>query len=312
MSSMANRDGKVWLDGEIVDWRDTKIHVLTHTLHYGCGAFEGVRAYETDRGTAIFRLEEHTTRFFNSAKLLRMPMPFNREVVIEAQKAAVRANNLSSCYLRPLIWYGSDKMGVHPVGNQVHMMVAAWEWGAYLGEEGRTRGIRVKTSSFNRHHINVTLTQAKATSNYTNSIHACMEATMDGYDEALMLNTSGYVCEGSTENLFIIKDGVAYTPDSSCGALRGITRDSVMHICRDLKLDVVEKQITRDEVYTADEAFFTGTAAEVIPIRELDRIEIGNGSHTGTCGPVTRSIQEAYSDIVRGRNERYCHWLSYV
>jgi branched-chain amino acid aminotransferase len=206
--------------------------------------------------------------------------------------------------------YGAS--GMVPFDSPIEVYLPCWPWGAYLGEEGRTRGIRVKTSSFNRHHINVTLTQAKATSNYTNSIHACMEATMDGYDEALMLNTSGYVCEGSTENLFILKDGVAYTPDSSCGALRGITRDSIMHICRDLKLDVVEKQITRDEVYTADEAFFTGTAAEVIPIRELDRIEIGTGSHAGTRGTMTKTIQDAYADIVRGRNEQYCHWLSYV
>ena len=306
--SMADRDGKIWMDGQLVEWRDAKIHVLTHTLHYGCGAFEGVRAYNTVNGTAIFRLDDHTERLFNSSKILRMKLPFSKEELNEAQKAVVRANKLESCYLRPLTWIGDKKLGVSPKGNDIHVMVAAWAWGAYLGEDGMARGIRVKTSSYARHHVNITMTQAKAVSNYTNSILANTEATDDGYDEALLLDTAGFVSEGSGENVFIIKDGVVYTPDLSAGALKGITRDTVFHICRDLGLEVVQKRITRDEVYIADEAFFTGTAAEVTPIRELDRIEIG----AGTRGPITEKIQSAFFDIVNGRNPKYAHWLSLV
>ena len=306
--SMADRDGKIWMDGQMVDWREAKIHVLTHTLHYGCGAFEGVRAYKTADGTAIFRLQEHTERLFNSAKILRMKIPFSKEEVIEAQKAVVRENQLESCYLRPLSWIGDRKLGVSPKGNEIHLMVAAWAWGAYLGEEGMTRGIRVKTSSYTRHHVNITMTQAKAVSNYTNSILANTEALDDGYDEALLLDASGFVSEGSGENVFIIKGGVVYTPDLSAGALNGITRNTIMHICKDLGLELVQKRITRDEVYIADEAFFTGTAAEVTPIRELDRIEIGCGSR----GPITEKIQAAFFDIVNGRNPKYAHWLSRV
>ncbi|QDL39434.1 branched-chain amino acid transaminase [Rhodoferax sediminis] len=307
-SSMADRDGKIWMDGEMVNWRDAKIHVLTHTLHYGCGAFEGVRAYNTVGGTAIFRLEEHTERLLNSCKILRMKVPFSKEALNEAQKAVVRENKLESCYLRPLTWIGDKKLGVSPKGNDIHVMVAAWAWGAYLGEEGMTRGIRVKTSSYTRHHVNITMTQAKAVSNYTNSILANTEATDDGYDEALLLDASGFVSEGSGENVFIVKGGVVYTPDLSAGALNGITRNTVSHICKDLGLELVQKRITRDEVYISDEAFFTGTAAEVTPIRELDRIEIGSGSR----GPITEKIQSAFFDIVNGRNPKYAHWLSKV
>ena len=285
--SMADRDGKIWMDGQMVDWRDAKIHVLSHTLHYGCGAFDGVRAYNTAQGTAIFRLEEHTERLFNSAKILRMKIPFTKEEVNEAQKAVVRENKLESCYLRPLTWIGSQKLGVSPKGNQIHLMVAAWAWGAYLGEEGMQRGIRVKTSSYTRHH---------------------MEALDDGYDEALLLDSSGFVSEGAGENIFVIKNGVIYTPDLSAGALNGITRNTVFHIAKDLGLEIVQKRITRDEVYIADEAFFTGTAAEVTPIRELDRIEIGAGSR----GPITEKIQSAFFDIVNGRNPQYAHWLTRV
>ncbi len=306
--SMADRDGKIWMDGRMVEWRDAKIHVLSHTLHYGCGAFEGVRAYNTAGGTAIFRLAEHTERLFNSAKILRMKIPFSQEEVIEAQKAVVRDNQLESCYLRPLTWIGSQKLGVSPKGNQIHIMVAAWAWGAYLGEEGMKRGIRVKTSSYTRHHVNITMTQAKAVSNYTNSILANMEALDDGYDEALLLDASGFVSEGAGENIFVVKGGVVYTPDLSAGALNGITRNTVLHICKDLGLELVQKRITRDEVYIADEAFFTGTAAEVTPIRELDRVEIGSGAR----GPVTEKIQSAFFDIVNGRNPKYAHWLSKV
>jgi branched-chain amino acid aminotransferase len=306
--SMADRDGKIWMDGEMVEWRNAKIHVLTHTLHYGCGAFEGVRAYNTVNGTAIFRLQEHTERLFNSAKILRMNIPFSKEQVAQVQRDVVRANKLESCYIRPLTWIGSQKLGVSPKGNQIHLMVAAWAWGAYLGEEGMQRGIRVKTSSYTRHHVNITMTQAKAVSNYTNSIMANMEALDDGYDEALLLDSAGFVSEGAGENVFVVKGGVVYTPDLSAGALNGITRNTVLHICKDLGIELVQKRITRDEIYIADEAFFTGTAAEVTPIRELDRIEIGAGSR----GPVTAQIQSAFFDIVNGRNPKYAHWLTKV
>ena len=292
----------------MVDWRDAKIHVLSHTLHYGCGAFEGVRAYKTAKGTAIFRLREHTERLFNSAKILRMKIPFTLQQVMDAQCAVVRENNLESGYLRPLTWIGSEKLGVSPKGNTIHLMVAAWTWGAYLGDEGLKRGIRVKISSYTRHHVNITMTQAKAVSNYTNSILANMEATDDGYDEAMLLDASGFVSEGAGENLFIIKNGVVYTPDLSAGALNGITRNTIFSICKDLGLEVKEKRITRDEVYICDEAFFTGTAAEVTPIRELDRIELGAGSR----GPITEKIQAAFFDIVNGRNPKYAEWLTLV
>ncbi|MCC7152422.1 MAG: branched-chain amino acid transaminase [Rubrivivax sp.] len=306
--SMSDRDGKIWMDGKLVEWRDARIHVLTHTLHYGCGAFEGVRAYNTAAGTAIFRLREHTERLFNSAKILRMRIPYSLEEVMQAQLDVVKANRLESCYLRPLTWIGDQKLGVSPKGNTIHLMIAAWSWGAYLGEEGLRRGIRVKTSSYTRHHVNITMTQAKAVSNYSNSILANMEATEDGYDEALLLDSAGFVSEGAGENVFVVKGGVVYTPDLSAGALNGITRNTVFAICADLGLKVVEKRITRDEVYIADEAFFTGTAAEVTPIRELDRLQIGIGER----GPVTEKIQAAFFDIVGGRNPKYAAWLAKV
>ena len=306
--SLSDRDGKIWIDGELVDWREAKIHVLTHTLHYGCGVFEGVRAYDTVDGPAVFRLQEHTERLFNSAKILRMKIPFTQEEVNEAHRTVVRENGLKSGYIRPLSWIGSEKLGVSPRGNTIHMMVAAWSWGAYLGDEGMARGIRVKTSSYTRHHVNITMTQAKAVSNYTNSILANMEALDDGYDEALLLDASGFVSEGAGENVFVVKKGVIYTPDLSAGALNGITRNTILHIAADLGIEVVQKRITRDEVYIADEAFFTGTAAEVTPIRELDRVEIGTGSR----GPVTEKVQKAFFDIVNGRNPKYAHWLTKV
>jgi branched-chain amino acid aminotransferase len=306
---MSDRDGKIWMDGQLVEWRDAKIHVLTHTLHYGCGAFEGVRAYRCDDGsTAIFRLEDHTTRLFNSAKILRMVIPFTKEQVNKAQLDVIRANKLESGYLRPLTWVGDEKLGVSTKGNDIHLMVAAWPWGAYLGEEGMKRGIRTKISSYTRHHVNITMTQAKAVSNYTNSILANREATDDGYDEAILLDASGFVSEGAGENIFVVKDGVVYTPDLSAGALNGITRNTVLHICKDLGLELVQKRITRDELYISDEVFFTGTAAEVTPIREIDRVEIGAGSR----GPLTEKIQSAFFDIVHGRNPKYAHWLSQV
>ena len=306
--AISDRDGTIWMDGQLIDWRDAKVHVLTHTLHYGCGAFEGVRAYQTDKGTAIFRLQEHTQRLFNSAKILRMQIPFSQEQFNEAHKQVLRENKLSSAYIRPLVWIGSEKLGVSPKGNTVHAMIAAWTWGAYLGEDGLNKGIRIKTSSYARHHVNITMTQAKTVSNYTNSILANMEATDDGYDEALLLDSSGFVSEGAGENLFLVKDGVVYTPDLSAGALNGITRNTVLHICKDLGLEVVQKRVTRDECYIADEMFFTGTAAEVTPIRELDRIPIGQGAR----GPITANIQSAFFDIVNGRNPKYAHWLTLV
>ena len=307
--SMSDRDGKIWMDGQMVDWRDAKIHVLTHTLHYGCGAFEGVRAYQGDNGrTAIFRLQEHTNRLFNSAKILRMAIPFSKEQVNAAQIAVIRENQLQSGYLRPLTWVGDRKLGVSTKGNDIHLMVAAWPWGAYLGEDGMKRGIRTKISSYTRHHVNITMTQAKAVSNYTNSILANREATDDGYDEAILLDASGFVSEGAGENIFVIKDGVVHTPDLSAGALNGITRNTVLHICKDLGLELIQKRITRDELYIADEIFFTGTAAEVTPIREVDRVEIGSGSR----GPITEKIQSAFFDIVNGRNPQYAHWLTPV
>ncbi|MBP0627529.1 branched-chain amino acid transaminase [Cupriavidus sp. AcVe19-1a] len=305
--SMADRDGKIWMDGKLIEWRDAKIHVLTHTLHYGMGVFEGVRAYRTPEGTAIFRLKEHTRRLFNSAKIFQMAMPFDEATLEAAQREVVRANNLESCYIRPLVWIGSEKLGVSARGNTIHVAIAAWPWGAYLGEEGMERGIRVKTSSFTRHHVNVSLVRAKASGYYINSILANQEATGLGYDEALLLDTEGYVSEGSGENVFIVRNGVIYTPDlASC--LDGITRDATLTIARDLGIEVREKRITRDEMYCADEAFFTGTAAEVTPIRELDDRIIGEGRR----GPVTKQIQDAFFAAVGGTDEKYKKWLTLV
>ncbi len=305
--SMADRDGKIWKDGKLVDWRDANLHMLTHSLHYGMAVFEGVRAYKTTDGTAIFRLKEHTQRLFNSAKIFQMAIPFDLETLMEAQKEVVRANQLESCYLRPLVWIGSGKRGVSARGNTIHVGIAAWPWGAYLGEDGLKRGIRVKTSSFTRHHVNVSMVRAKASGYYINSILANQEVTAEGYDEALLLDTDGYVSEGAGENVFIIKNGRIYTPDlASC--LDGITRDAVLTMARDLGIEVVEKRITRDEVYCADEAFFTGTAAEITPIRELDNRQIGGGSR----GPVTEKLQSLFFDVVGGKSEKYRHWLTRV
>jgi branched-chain amino acid aminotransferase len=305
--SMADRDGKIWKDGHLIDWRDATLHVLTHSLHYGMAVFEGVRAYKTPDGTAIFRLKEHTQRLFNSAKIFQMTIPYDMETIMEAQREVVRANKLESCYLRPLVWIGSEKMGVSARGNTIHASIAAWPWGAYLGEDGLARGIRVKTSSFTRHHVNVSMVRAKASGYYINSILANQEVTADGYDEALLLDTDGYVSEGAGENVFIVKGGKIYTPDlASC--LDGITRDSVLTMARDMHIEIIEKRITRDEMYCADEAFFTGTAAEVTPIRELDNREIGNGSR----GPITEKLQSLFFDVVSGKAPQYNHWLTLV
>ena len=305
--TMAHRDGLIWHNGSTVDWREAQTHVLTHTLHYGMGVFEGVRAYKTDRGTAIFRLRDHTNRLFNSAHILAMKAPFDRETINEAHRTAVRENNLESAYIRPMFYYGPEGMGLRADNLNVHCIVAAWDWGSYLGEENMRNGIRIRVSSFTRHHVNVTMCRAKANGNYMNSMMALQEALRDGYDEALLLDAQGFVMEGSGENVFIVHDGVLYTPDLT-SALDGITRRTVITLAREIGIEVVEKRITRDEVYIADEAFFTGTAAEVTPIREVDGRSIG----TGTRGPITERLQSLYFDVVHGRSEAHLEWLTLV
>jgi len=305
--SFSDRDGVIWFDGKMVPWRDAQIHVLTHTLHYGLGVFEGVRAYQTERGTAIFRLADHTDRFFRSAHILGMKMPWDQQILNEAQTAVVRDNQLATAYLRPLAFYGSEGMGIRADMLKTHIAIATWEWGAYLGEEGLKNGIKVRTSSFTRHHVNITMCRAKACGNYINSMLALQEAISGGADEALMLDASGYVMEGSGENVFIVRDGVIYTPDLT-SALEGITRDTVIQLIAEAGMEVIEKRITRDEVYVADEAFFTGTAAEVTPIRELDGRQIGNGGR----GPITELLQTKYFDCVQGRDPNHDDWLTYV
>jgi branched-chain amino acid aminotransferase len=305
--SMADRDGYIWYDGKLVPWRDATTHVLTHSLHYGLSVFEGVRAYKTISGTAIFRLKDHTRRLFNSAHIYQIPIPFERELLEAAQCEVVRANKLESCYLRPLVFFGSEKMGVSPKGARVHVAIAAWPWGAYLGEEALAQGIRVKVSSFARQHVNVTMPRAKVATTYANSIIANAEATQDGYDEALLLDTEGFVAEGAGENIFIVKDGVVYEPEIA-SALTGITRSTIHALAADLGLAVQTRRLTRDDVYIADEAFFTGTAAEVTPIREVDNRTIGSGRR----GPVTERLQSAFFDLVQGRNPKYRDWLTQV
>ena len=305
--SMADRDGVIWFDGEMCPWRQATTHVLTHTLHYGMGVFEGVRAYDAEQGTAIFRLREHTDRLFRSAHILQMPMPYDKSTLNEAQLAVVRENNLQSAYLRPMCFYGSEGMGLRADNLKVHVIVAAWEWGAYLGKENLEKGIRIRTSSFTRHHVNITMCKAKANGNYMNSMLALNEALTCGYDEAMMLDNEGYVAEGSGENIFIVRNGVLYTPDLT-SALEGVTRDTIMVLAREEGLEIREKRITRDEVYVADEAFFTGTAAEVTPIREVDNRTIGSGGR----GPVTARLQTLYFDQVHGRREDHPDWLALV
>ncbi len=304
---MADRDGVIWYDGKMVNWRDATTHVLTHTLHYGMGVFEGVRAYKTDKGTAIFRLKEHTDRLFRSAHILGMKMPYSKEELMAAQLAAVRDNNLESAYLRPMAFYGAEAMGISAKTLSTHVIVAAWKWGAYMGQDALDNGIRVKTSSFSRHHVNITMCKAKANGNYMNSILAHQEAAQDGYQEALLLDVDGFVAEGSGENVFIVRNGKLYTPDLT-SALEGITRDTIVQLATELGIPVIEKRITRDEVYGADEAFFTGTAAEVTPIRELDNRAIG----AGTAGPITKQLQKLYFDVVTGKSAKHEHWLTLV
>ena len=305
--TMSDRDGFIWFDGKLVPWREAKVHVLTHTLHYGMGVFEGVRAYETENGTGIFRLFDHTKRLINSAKILGMKIPFSENEINEATKLVVKENELKSGYIRPMCFYGSEGMGLRADNLKEHLIVAAWEWGSYFSEDNLKNGIRIKTSSYTRHHVNATMCKAKANGNYINSMLALQEALNCGYDEALLLDVHGYVSEGSGENLFIVSNNTIYTPEVN-SALDGITRRTVMKIAEDEGIEIKVKQMTRDEVYIADEAFFTGTAAEVTPIRELDNRIIGSGSR----GPITENLQKKFFDVVNGKSEKYKDWLTIV
>ncbi len=305
--SMADRDGVIWYDGKMVPWRDANTHVLTHTLHYGLGVFEGLRAYETAKGPAIFRLQEHTDRLFNSAHIFMMKMPYDKATLMQAQCDVVKQNKLVSGYIRPIAFYGAEAMGLSAKTLSTHVAIAAWPWGTYLGPEALENGIRVKTSSFTRHHVNINMCRAKSVTTYANSILANQEVGLNGYDEALLLDVEGYVAEGSGENIFIVKQGKLYTPDlTSC--LEGITRASVIDLAAEIGIPVIEKRITRDEIYCADEAFFTGTAAEVTPIRELDNRMIGLGKR----GPITTQIQALFFDCVKGRAKNHADWLTFV
>ena len=305
--SMQNRDGWIWFDGALKPWRDAATHVLTHTLHYGLGVFEGLRAYETPRGAAIFRLKDHTKRLMQSAHILRIDIPYSAAALEAAQIEVVRANQLASGYIRPLAFLGAEKMGVNPDGAQVHVAIAAWPWNAYLGDDALEKGIRVKISSFARHHVNVQMCRSKSVSTYANSILANREARDDGYDEALLLDTDGFVAEGSGENLFIVRDGRLIEPEIA-SALEGVTRRSIIELAGEMGIPVATRRVTRDEVYIADEAFFTGTAAEVTPIVEVDRRRIGGG----VPGPITRALQENSFACVRGTDTTERGWLSYV
>ncbi len=306
--SMADRDGLIWLDGEMVPWRDAKVHVLTHTLHYGMGVFEGVRAYQTEnRGTCIFRLQDHTDRLFRSAHILMMDIPFSKEELNDAQRRVVQENGLDEAYIRPMCFYGSEGMGLRADNLKVHVMAAAWDWPSYMTPEARENGIKVRTSSYTRHHVNISMCKAKANGHYINSMLALREALDCGCEEALLLDNEGYVAEGSGENVFVVRNGIIYTPElTSC--LDGITRNTIFQLASEQGLEVREKRITRDEVYVADEAFFTGTAAEVLPIRELDGRVIGAGKR----GPITEKLQTLYFDQVKGRRQEYPQWLASV
>ncbi|PCI08422.1 MAG: branched chain amino acid aminotransferase [Gammaproteobacteria bacterium] len=307
MQTMADRDGVIWFDGEMVDWRDAKIHVLTHTLHYGMGVFEGLRAYKAEQGTAIFRLQAHTDRLFESAELMNMTIPFDKDTLNKAQLAAVADNNLQSAYVRPMCFYGSEGMGLRADNLRVHVMIAAWEWGAYLGQESLDNGIRIRKSSYIKNDSHPSMYLAKANGNYINSMLALDEAMSKGYDEALLLDSKGNVAEGSGENIFMVNDGVLYTPELTA-SLNGITRNTIMTLAKETGYDVVETTIKLEQLYVADEVFFTGSAAEVTPIREIDDHVIGNGSR----GPITEKLQTMYFDLVHGRLDTHSDWLSQV
>ncbi len=296
---------KIWMDGELVDWDEAKTHVLSHGLHYGSGVFEGIRCYKTDEGPAVFRLHEHVERLFESAKICRFQIPYSQEEVVKATLETIRVNGFKECYIRPLAYLGLGAMGIYPKNNPVKLTIAVWPWGSYLGDDGLNKGIKVKVSSFMRHHVNSVMTRAKVCGYYMNSIFAKQEAISSGSDEALLLDTEGYVAEGSGENIFIVKKEILTTPPLT-SILDGITRDTIIKLARDEKIEVKEHRFTRDEVYTASEAFFTGTAAEVTPIRELDNREIG------PPGPITKKLQDLYFDTIKGRNSTYQHWLTHV
>ncbi|GBE09189.1 branched-chain-amino-acid aminotransferase [bacterium BMS3Bbin11] len=305
--SMADRDGFIWYDGQLVPWREATTHVLTHTLHYGLGVFEGVRAYDAEGGAAIFRLQDHTNRLFRSAHILKMDIPFSKQELNDAQCTVVREAGLKNAYLRPMCFYGAEGMGLRADNLKTHTIIAAWDWGSYFGEEVMEKGIRIHTSSFTRHHVNITMCKAKSNGNYINSILALQEVRANGYDEALLLDTEGFVAEGSGENIFIVRDNIIYTPELT-SALEGITRDTIIHFINELDHKLIEKRITRDEVYIADEAFFTGSAAEVTPIRELDNRQIGDGSR----GPITTKLQAMYFDQIHGRRDGHDEWLTRI
>ena len=305
---MVEKVAKIWMDGELVGWEDAKIHVLTHTLHYGLGVFEGIRCYLChDGGSGLFRLKEHTDRLFDSAVIAEIEIPFSRDEVMEACKEIVRVNGLKEGYVRPIVFIGDGAMGVHPQDNVTRVAIVTWKWGAYLGEEALKKGTRVKTSSYARHHVNVMMTKAKICGNYVNSVFAKREAVRLGYDEAVMLDTEGYVSEATGENIFMVKDRRIKTPPLT-SILAGITRDSVITIAKDKGLELTEQRFTRDELYTADEVFFTGTAAEVTPVREIDDRVIG----LGRPGPITQEIQTAFFRAARGELENYSSWISYL
>ena len=300
---------KIWLDGKFVPWHEANVHVLTHTLHYGLGVFEGVRCYQTKKKkSAIFRLHEHVDRLFNSAIVLGIDIPFSQKEIFTAIQLVVRKNKLKECYIRPIVFLGHNQMGLNPNGVDVRVAIAAWPWGTYLGDEGISRGIRVRISSFTRHHVNITMTRAKACGHYVNSILAKTEAVRDGYDEAILLDSQGYVSEGSGENIFLLSKGRLKTPALSCSNLEGITRDSVFDIAKHLKIEVEEGRVTRDELYIADEVFLTGTAAEITPVREIDNRTIGNGKR----GKATTRIQKMFFEIVHGNHAKFKKWLSEV
>ena len=296
--------GSIWLDGKMVDWQEANVHVLTHTLHYGLGVFEGVRAYNTPKGTSIFRLSDHTDRLFKSANVVNMEIPYDKETINKAHIDVVNLNKIEESYIRPMCFYGSEGMGLRADNLKVHVMIAAWEWGAYLGEDNIKNGIRIRTSSFTRHHGHPSMSRAKTNGNYVNSMMALKEALDAGYDEALMLDVDGYVSEGSGENIFVINEGTLYTPYLT-SALPGITRDTIFTLAQSIGYEIIEKNLTCDEIYQSDEAFFTGTAAEVTPIRELDGHQIGSG----TRGPITEKLQSLYFDCVHGRNNEYRDWI---
>ncbi len=307
MSPMLQATEKIWMNGSFVKWDDATVHVLTHSLHYGTAAFEGIRCYKTDDGPAVFRLREHVDRFFDSAHILQMEMPFTREQIAGAILETIRVNKIDACYIRPLVYIGYGAMGVFPKDNPVQVSIAVWPWGSYLGEEGMQNGIRVKISSYSRPHVNATMVRAKTTANYANSLLAKREALKDGYDEALLLDPDGYVAEGSGENVFMVRKGVIKTPPLTA-ILEGITRDTIMQLAAERGMRLVEERFTRDELYIADEAFFSGTAAEITPIREVDNRRIGSGKP----GRITQELQAAFFDVVHGRASRQEDWLTPV